>query len=163
MSSPAQRLFQLDLESASYRAGVLKGLWDIATPSTMPAVAWPQVLFWLKAAPRDNAPSGYCVMTDLTGYRTSPPTGTFWNPETNTQLEATLRPKGKPDSRFARVFRTDWENGRAFYHPYDRVAADSHGDWKTAMPGLVWSCDHTIVDFLEEFQNLLMSEDYLGR
>ncbi len=164
MKSPEQRLFESDLEDAGYKCGVLKRRWEVASPPAVPTnLAWPNVAFWLTAAERPNSPGRYLVMTDLTGYRAAAPTGTFWSAETHKQLEPSLRPKGKVDSRFALVFRTDWENGRAFYHPFDRVAASSHGDWAAAMPQLVWSDRRTIVDFLEEFQSLLMSEDYLGR
>ena len=90
------------------------------------------------------------------------PTGTFWDSATDTILDAERRPKGKADSRFAKVFRTDWEDGRAFYHPYDRVAADSHSDWRTQQPHLVWTSDRTIVDYLEEIRSLLNSGDYVG-
>jgi hypothetical protein len=72
------------------------------------------------------------------------------------------RPKGRPGSRFAKVFRTDWEGGRAFYHPYDRAAANSHADWPSTQPHLVWNANHTIVDYLAEFHALLNSGDYLG-
>jgi hypothetical protein len=77
-------------------------------------------------------------------------------------LEIAKRPKGRPDSRCAKVFRTDWDGAVAFYHPYDRHAAKSHAEWITAQPHLVWTNKHTIVDFLEEFRSLLHSGDYIG-
>ena len=89
-------------------------------------------------------------------------TGTFWDPASNSTLEFAKRPKGKPESRVARVFMTDWESGRAFYHPYDRVAAQSHGNWPAEQPHLVWTANHTIVDYLTEFHALLNSGDYIG-
>ena len=74
----------------------------------------------------------------------------------------TKRPKGRPDSRVAKVFRTDWESGKAFYHPYDRMAAKGHTDWPKDQPSLIWDSDHTIVDYLEEIHSLLNSGDYIG-
>ena len=156
MQSPSQRLFKSDLLSAEFRSGVLKGYWDVA------AQDWPWVVLWLRAAPREGAPHRFYVALDLDGYRTAAPTGTFWDPATETMLDTASRPKGKPNSRFAKVFRTDWEEGRAFYHPYDRVAADGHVKWRTRQPHLVWTSDHTIVDYLEEFRALLNSDDYVG-
>ena len=120
------------------------------------------MVLWIRAASRQGAPDGYHVALDLDGYRAAAPTGTFWDPATGTMLDAANRPKGKPNSRFAKVFRTDWEGGRAFYHPYDRRAADSHGNWRTQQPHLVWTSDRTIVDYLEEFHSLLNSDDYVG-
>jgi len=164
MSRPDQRLFEEDLASAAYRAGVLKGLWGRAEPDARPeGAAWPREFLWLAAGKRENAPDRFYVALDLAGYRSVPPTGTFWDPVSKAILPFAKFPKGKPNSRFARVFRTDWgESHRAFYHPFDRVAAQSHGDWPRAMPQLVWTSDHTIVDYLEEFQSLLNSEDYIG-
>ena len=59
--------------------------------------------------------------------------------------------------------RTDWENGRAFYHPYDRVAAQGHADWPAKYPHLVWNpATHTLVDLLSELHALLHCPDYHG-
>jgi hypothetical protein len=116
----------------------------------------------MAAAARANAPARFYVLLDLTGYRSVSPTGTFWDPTTKFALEFSKRPKGKPDSRFAKVFRTDWESGSAFYHPYDRVAAKGHTEWAKDQPHLVWTSDRTIVDYLEEFHSLLQCGDYIG-
>ncbi len=156
MKSPAQRLFEADRQSAEFRIGVLKEHWDVA------AVDWPRVILWIRAAPREGAPARFHVALDLEGYRAEAPTGTFWNPKTEAMLDTEKRPKGKANSRFEMVFRTDWVDGKAFYHPYDRVAASSHSNWKTQQPHLVWTPDHTIVDYLEEIRSLLNSDDYVG-
>ena len=156
MKSPSQRLFECDVRSAEFRSGALKEHWGVA------AVDWPRVILWIGAAPRTGAPDRYHVALDLEGYRAVAPTGTFWDPTTEAMLDTARRPKGKTGSRFAKVFRTDWEEGRAFYHPYDRRAADSHTDWRTQQPHLVWTSDRTIVDYLEEFRSLLNSDEYHG-
>ena len=156
MQSPSQRLFEADLQSAEFCSGVLKEYWGVA------AQDWPQVILWIRAASRTGAPDRYYVALDLEGYRAAAPTGTFWDPATKAMLDAARRPKGKDDSRFAKVFRTDWKKGRVFYHPYDRVASGSHPDWRTQQPHLVWTSDRTIVDYLEEISSLLNSDDYVG-
>jgi hypothetical protein len=164
MMKPDQRLFEADLQSAGYLTGALAGRWGLAEGPVLPdGMAWPNACFWMAAAARTNGPARYYVMIDLSGYRSVPPTGTFWNPVDRVSMARDKFPKGRAGSRVERVFRTDWENGRAFYHPYDRVAASSHPDWRRSMPQLVWTDTHTIVDYLEEFQSLLMSEDYLGQ
>lgn len=163
MESPAQRIFEADSRSAHFRNGVQKGFWDLATGDAVPGdLSWPNIIFWLHAPPRDKAPDRFYVRVDLTGYRTCSPTGTFWDPEKKSTLEFGKRPKGRSNSRVAKVFRTDWEDGRAFYHPYDRMASASHPNWKSEQPHLVWDADHTIVDYLEEFYALLQSGDYIG-
>ena len=163
MLSPDQRLFEVDLQLPEFRDGVAKGLWGLAEAEALPdRAAWPNVHLWMAAASRGEAPNRYYVALNLSDYRTVPPTGTFWDPVKKATLEFAKRPKGRVGSRFAMVFRTDWENGRAFYHPYDRVAAQGHGDWAKDLRHLIWTSSHTIVDYLEEFQSLLMSPDYLG-
>lgn len=158
MECPDEALFRFDLTSAAYRAGVVKGLWGYQDGSD-----WPFAVFWMAATQRDRSPDRYFVRLDLTGYRTKPPTGRLWDPQTRSGLDFSRYPQGAPNSRFARVFRTDWgESHRAFYHPYDRVAADSHSEWRQQLPHLIWTSDHTIVDFLEEFQSLLTSGEYVG-
>jgi len=163
MDKPDQRLFEADLALAEFRAGAKKGYWGLPDSDAMPEQpAWPARILWIAAATRANAPNRYYLQLDLSDYRTVPPTGTFWDPNTRSMLEAAKRPKGKGGSRFAMVFRTDWEEGRAFYHPYDRVAAKGHPKWESEQPFLVWDSSHTIVDYLEEIHSLLESGDYLG-
>ena len=163
MMPPDQRLFEADLGSAEFLVGASKGLWGHAEAGALPpGAAWPMVYLWMTAAARAGAPDKFYLVLDAAGYRSAPPTGTFWDPSAKTALGFDKRPKGKPGSRFAKVFRTDWEGGRAFYHPYDRVTIESHPNWRNEQPHLVWTSAHTIVDYLEEFQALLTGEDYLG-
>jgi hypothetical protein len=163
MDKPDQRLFEADLASAEFRAGALKGSWGLAGTDVLPQQPeWPLRNLWVQAAPRTGAPGRFHLQLDLEGYRTVSPTGTFWDPSTEISLAHDKRPKGKKDSRCAKVFRTDWEGGRAFYHPYDRLAAAGHQQWTTEQPSLIWDCAHTIVDYLEEIYSLLNSGDYLG-
>jgi len=163
MDAPDKRQFYADCESAAFRAGVLRGQWDFAEAACVPeADSWPKAYFWLKAMPREQSPDRYYVIVDGEGYRTVSPTATFWDPDAKAALADGARPTFRPGSRAAKIFRTDWEQGRAFYHPYDRVAASGHPNWRTEIPSVIWTEDHTIVDFLAAFQPLLQGGDYLG-
>ena len=163
MARPDQLLFTEDLASAEFRNGELAGRWGRPGADVVPEPPiWPSVVLWIAAAPRAGAPDRFYLCLDATGYRTEPPTGTLWDPTTKAALAHDKRPKGKPKSRFALVFRTDWENGRAFYHPFDRVAAKGHPNWPKEQPHLIWTPERTIVDFLDEFHRLLHSGDYIG-
>lgn len=163
MLPPDQRQFEYDLLSAAFRSGVQRGYWDLAEKEAAPdKLAWPSVILWIGAAPRTGAPERFYIALDCEGYRAAPPTGTFWDPTGKATLAFTERPKGKANSRFSTVFRTDWEKGRAFYHPYDRLAAQSHPEWPRQQPHHIWDSNHTIVDHLKEFHALLQSGDYLG-
>jgi hypothetical protein len=163
MEKPDQRLFEHDLLSAEFLIGAEKGRWGKPGDDLLPAgLVWPNVILWIAAAPRPNAPDRFQILLDAAGYRTVPPTGMFWDPNTKATLELSKRPKGTPNSRVAKVFRIDWNNGTAFYHPYDRVAAQGHKEWPKEQPHLVWTANHTIVDFLDEFHSLLNSGEYIG-
>jgi hypothetical protein len=163
MDKPDQRLFNADLQSAEFRMGVDKGQWGMPEEGLVPAdFKWPQTVLWVAAPARPNAPARFYLILDLAGYRVPSPTGTFWDPETKGALELSKRPKGRPNSRVAMVFRTNWMNGSAFYHPYDRIASQGHAEWPSQEPEHVWTSDHTIVDFLQEIFALLNSEDYVG-
>jgi len=163
MLQPDQRLFEADLLCPDFRSGAIKGRWGVAEADVMPVgLTWPNVILWMKALSRPNSPDRFYVALDCAGYRAASPTGTFWDPIAKETLAFAKRPKGKPNSRFAKVFRTDWKNGEAFYHPYDRIAAKGHEKWAREQPHLVWDSNHTIVDYLEEFHALLQSGDYLG-
>jgi hypothetical protein len=165
MSSPDQRLLEADVLSAPFRIGAAKNLWGCAEATAVPdGATWPNVYFWMAPAKRDNAPDRFYVALDLSGYRSASPTGAFWDPVKKIILDLAQWPKGKPGSRFAMVFRTTGFTGcgRAFYHPYDRVATHGHGEWPKQQPHLIWTAERTIVDYLEEFQSLLTCGDYLG-
>jgi hypothetical protein len=113
MDLPDKRLFEADLASAEFRNGTLNGWWGVPDGATLSAVClpWPQAVLWIAAAQRAGAPARYHLSLDLSGYRAAAPTGTFFDPATGSMLDLAKRPKGRPDSRFARVFRTDWEGG----------------------------------------------------
>ena len=120
--SPSAAPLTEDLGSAEFRTGVVNGFWNLAGADVLPdGLDWPTRVFWMAAAARVNAPARFYVLLDLSGYKSVPPTGTFWDPTTKSPLEFSKRPKGKTDSRFAKVFRTDWESGSAFYHYYLRA------------------------------------------
>ena len=163
MDPPDMRLFDADVDAADFRDGVLARRWGFPDEGILPAQPdWPARILWLAASPRDGSPDRFYLSLDLAGYRARSPTGTFWDPIAKSLLDVRKRPKGREGSRFARVFRTDWEQGRAFYHPYDRVAMQGHSKWGVQHPNLIWTAKHTIVDYLWEFHLLLNSGDYRG-
>lgn len=162
MKKPDQRAFEADTEDADFQIGVAKGMWGLADATQLPeGLVWPKAVLWVAAAQRENAPQRFYLALDLDNYRAVAPTGSFWGIDTKAALPTAKWPKGKPGSRVAKVFRTDWKEN-ALYHPYDRVAADSHAQWKSEQPHLIWDCQHTIVNYLTEIRGLLNSGDYIG-
>ncbi len=162
MKSSAEVLLGEDLASGPFRAGMARGAWGLPVADDVPStLQWPTLVVWIAPAPRANAPERFYFNLDMSGYRGQPPTGTLWDPKKHAALDTSLRPKGRPNSRFAKVFRTDWKI-EALYHPYDRVAADSHKEWKDSMPHLIWTPEHTILDYLVEIHCLLNGSGYVG-
>lgn len=163
MEGPDQRLFEADVTDAPFLIGASKGQWGLTAADLLPPwLTWPKRILWLAAPPRPNAPEKFHLLLDLAGYRAASPTGAFWDPTTKAALATAKWPKGKGGSRFAKVFRTDWEGAKALYHPFDRFAASSHTQWATEQPHLIWTSDRTIVDFLAEFHGLFQGSDYVG-
>ena len=60
------------------------------------------------------------------------------------------------------VFRCDWENGRALYAPFDRVALDSHAAWRQQHPRHAWNAKRDLAWVLEYLHELLNDADYAG-
>jgi len=162
MKKPDQRAFEADIEDADFQIGFDKGMWGLADATQLPeSLVWPKAVLWVAVAQRENTPQRFYLVLDLDNYRAVAPTGPFWDMGTKSALPITKWPKGKSGSRVAKVFRTDWKDN-ALYHPYDRVAADSHKQWKTEQSHLIWDSQHTIVDYLTEIHGLLNSGDYIG-
>jgi hypothetical protein len=155
---PSERKLRADLETVRFQQGVSRDAWNVVALEC--GVSWPFVVFWIGAAPREGAPDRFYVRLDLTAYPKDPPTGTFWDVAVKAVLEAPRRPFGSGQTE--RVFRVDWQSGQAFYHPYDRVAANSHADWPQRYPHWVWSDRHTVTDLLEVLWDLLNSAQYEG-
>ena len=97
MLPPDQRLLEEDFTSAEFRAGADKGRWGRLEPLQVPAnLAWPHFVLWIAAVPREKAPDRYYFLLDGTGYRVRSPTGSLWDPTTQSALETAKRPKGRP-------------------------------------------------------------------
>lgn len=152
--SPPERHLRADLQSARFLLGVRKGEWGDAE------VDWPHLKLWVAADKRVGAPDRYWFRFDMNDYPTRAPTGVPWDPDQGQPLAHNRRPTG--GSVVGKVFRIDWEGGRALYHPYDRVAAEGHKDWAQKYPGLVWTVEHTIMDLLLVIHRLLHDDDYKG-
>ena len=166
MLAPDQRLFESDLQSAEYRNGVAKGLWDQADGAALPDdAAWPNAYFWMAAAPRTGAPDRYYVALNLSGYRSVPPTGPFWDPVKKQTAGVWQMAEGQAEQ----PVRDGVQDGRIFRGRYARFITrttarryQDHPQWRTEQPHLVWTSSHTIVNYLEEFQSLLTCGDYIG-
>jgi hypothetical protein len=158
MDAPDERQMHADLRAAPFLVGQSKGRWGRVVVEPPPE--WPVMLFSVAAAKRENAPDRFYLRLDCAGYPARSPTGGFWDPQTKDTLAAAKWPKGT--KRVADVFKHGWRDGKALYHPFDRVTWDAHPDWPQQYKHLTWTRDHTIVDFLLMVHGLLNSSEYTG-
>jgi hypothetical protein len=140
-----------------FREGVNLERWDLHEDE---AVQWPNAVVWVAAAPRGESPRRYYLFFNLAHYPKTGPTAYLWDSEKKTKLDLAKWPKGTANVKM--VFRTDWNNAVALYCPWDRLAAEAHGEWPAKHPGLLWTPKHTIVNYLRPTHELLNSDEYHG-
>jgi hypothetical protein len=152
--SPDERAIRQHLDSARFQAGVAAGTWHLVS------VKWPIVMVGIAAAPRDGAPEEFALRLDVAGYPHSAPTGTVWDPDANAILAPDRRPRG---DRASQIFRRDgWEQGRAMYAPWDRVALQGHPGWAQQYPHSVWNAQRDLTFVLANVSEVMNADDYLG-
>ena len=150
---PDEGALRAHLRSARFRAGELDGRWRLLE------LTWPIAIIAITAAPRPNSPDEFVFHFDLTGYLSQAPTEMLWDAENGRQLDLAKYPKGEIVST---VFRTDWEQGRALYAGFDRVAANGHLNWQTELPHSFWNPSRDLTWVLNKISALLNSTDYVG-
>jgi hypothetical protein len=152
--APDERAVREHLRAARFQAGVDARYWRLVAE-----VAWPHALIAVSAAARPGAPSEFLLFFELNGYPLSAPTAGPWDADTNALLDAARRPKGE---RAGHVFRADWENGRALYAPWDRVALEGHPGWAAQYPRFAWNAKRDLAFYLENVHEILTDGDYVG-
>ena len=153
-TAPDERALHAHVASPRFMDGVGRKRWRIVGE-----IEWPHALIAVSAALRDNAPREFFLRFDLVGYPEQAPTATPWDPVRGGVLAADLRPKGE---RVGVVFRCDWENGRALYAPFDRVALGRHPEWRRQYPRHAWNAKRDLAWVLEYLHELLNDADYAG-
>jgi hypothetical protein len=151
--APDERALRQHLSSARFQQGVDDGRWRLIS------LTWPHALIEVAAAPRDGAPSQFLLRFELSGYPLPGPTAGLWDTQTGSYLGAAGRPKGE---RATLIFRGDWEQGRALYAAWDRVALAGHPDWAQRFPRHAWSNTRDLAFYLANVFEVLNSDDYLG-
>lgn len=149
---PDERALREHLQSARFQVGVDAGRWHLVL------LAWPIAVIAVAAAPRDSAPTEYALRFDLTGYPYRV-TAAPWDAESNCPLSADRRPAG---NRAGHVFRTDWNEGRALYAPWDQVALEGHADWPARYSMYAWNQQRDLTFYLANVFEVLNDDDYLG-
>ncbi|WP_309709616.1 hypothetical protein [Pseudolysinimonas sp.] len=168
---PDHRAFDADANKASFLAGVHRGDWLIEKvawptveisiaarpkPSEIERVASPTVEISVAAGPKPSAPERYWLRCDFSNYPADAPTATPWDPDTGAKLAADKRPKGDDAST---VFRSDWEDGRALYAAYDRIALTGHANWMAECPRTAWNGTQDLAWWVMRIWELLNEDD----
>lgn len=155
MSLPPDRaMLERDLAGAAFRLGEMSGRWHLVKQ------AWPHVCIAVTASERASAPAAFTFRFECSGYPARPPSAQLWDCDLDVPLPASRWPGGR--SLVADVFRPDWEQGRALYHPCDRITIDTHPDWRNQHPARLWRPDRGITFYLEQIHDLLHSPHYSG-
>lgn len=147
--APDERALYAALDTPTFRSGIDGGRWRTVS------IDWPIGVFAVSAAERPHSPSEFGLRIDLSGYPQQAPTGSLWDLERKDWLAAADRPKGE---LAAHVFRTDWEEGRATYAPWDRVALDGHPDWTRQHPEDAWHPGRDITFILSRVHEVLRAD-----
>lgn len=151
--APDERTFRAHLDRASFQAGVDRGRWRVVN------ISWPHAIIAVTAARRTSSPDQFHLRLELTDYPQQAPIITPWDPANDTILSPGKRPRGEI---VGLVFRTNWENGRALYAPYDRVGLQTHAHWAAQHPGDAWNSSRDITFVLGHVHRLLNNDDYRG-
>lgn len=155
--SLGEACLQEHLASFDFMEGVEAGKWGLFEDER---VKWPNMVMWISAPERGEAPRKFYLCFELSRYPSVGPTACPWDHEKAVKLDVAGRPKGTGDVKIA--FRVDWEDGKALYCPWDSFPVSSHPDWPTKYHGLVWAPSHTIVNYLRPTFQLLNSDEYTG-
>lgn len=150
---PDEQAVRVALESPAFWSGVDDGRWRPVS------FDWPIGVFAVSAAPRDGSPMEYGLRIDFNDYPQKAPTAEPWNLDHGRRLAEGERPKGE---RAAMVFRIDWEQGRALYAPWDRIALEGHPNWLSRHPAYVWHSGRDLVFVLRCVHDLLNDDEYTG-
>lgn len=153
---PDTAIFHQHIIDAEFLAAVDNGMWGIKDEDHQ-YPAWPVVLIWVQAAPKNNHPDKYYFRFDLSGYPNSAPTACPWNISTNNRLENNQWPRGR--KFVSNTFNFGW-NPNALYTPCDRIAMQGHDAWKAQFPELWWQPSFKINVYLNFLHRLLNSSDY---
>ena len=152
-TAPDERALRRHLESAHFQDGVQRGRWRVVGE-----VEWPHVMIAVSATHRDGSLHEFFFRVDVEGYPELPPNFTPWDPVAGDVLGPEERPTG---GHLGRLFRTDWEGGKALYAPFDRVALRSHPNWAQQHPSAAWRPDKGLAEALQLLhRDLTEMEDY---
>lgn len=145
------RRLRAHLAGTAVQIGVARGQWQIGE------LDYPYLMVRVSASAQTCAHGYVDLRIEISGYPNLGITACPWSAEENLPLPAGQRPTA---GRAGTVFRTDWENGHALYHPCDRVAVGSHADWTREHVDELWDAEQGIAKFLRLIHTTLNEVDH---
>src|SRR5882724_11972204 len=142
---PDEAMFRQHLEDDAFLAGVARGKWKLH--GGVEAIAWPNLVFWMRSSERYTPDKGVFLQFDLQNYPQQAPTSCPWDAEKNVRLDPGRWPKGP--GNVSRVFKPGWNGAAALYAPCDRLAMPQHEGWIIQHPRWWWKSSFTFLRYLE--------------
>lgn len=147
--APDEHALRADLKSARFLSGEDRNRWQLKS------LEWPYL--YVNIVARDGRE--FTLRLNCSGFPSLPPTGTFWDLSTSSQLAFDKWPCG--GGRIQLAFKPEWKSGNALYIPCDRESIVGHEGWMTQYPQLIWKPAKGISHYLEVVHELLQSRDYV--
>ncbi len=146
--APDEKALRADLDSLRFKNGVERGKWELK------GIDFPYALFYISAANILDAPKGFLLRSECSGYRATAPTSQLWHGKLDAALEEVNRPR---TSQGVMECFSNWNP--CLYHPIDRIGA-TH--WPNDHLDQRWTPDRDITFLLETVYGFFHRSDYVG-
>ena len=151
IASGSDAAVRADLDSARFRAGVLRGQWRLGRYD------FPVIEVLVMALPGYQGRSEFLFRFEVSNFPTQAPEVKIWDPMTGRVLALPLRPTGP--AHVLDAFKDGWPGGAtapSVYRPWERHALN-HNNWTTTHPYLTWHAGRDLAFVLEDLHGLINS------
>jgi hypothetical protein len=149
-TSVAEAAVRADLESARFRAGVLREHWKLVRTD------FPLVQIAVMAVPGCQRRDEFRFRFEVTNFPTQAPEVKIWDPMSDGPLPLAERPNGS--ALIVDAFKDGWPGAGApsVYRPWERHGVN-HNNWPTTHPHLTWLASRDLAFVLEDLYALINS------
>ncbi len=146
--SAAEAAVRADLESARFRAGVLRAHWRLDQ------ISFPLLYITVMALPGRQRRAEFYFRFDVTNFPTQAPEVKIWDLLSGGSLPLAERPKGP--ARVMEAFKEGWPGPGApsVYRPWERHGIN-HNNWAATYPHLTWLASRDLTFVLEDLYALI--------
>jgi hypothetical protein len=137
-----------DLESAAFKVGVARGMWQLVEAQ------FPFYVFAVTEDGSEGQDKEHFFRFELNGFPAVAPWAQIWDFAGSVELPLPQRPQRNTLQRES--FKT-WQQP-AVYRPWDRFAG-AHFDWNTKYPDLPWNPSRNLSFVLNDLHQILNRGD----